>query len=322
MAVSTTLSKLTTLSLIGLVSLATRLPVVAAPDSKSPAPAAKPAAAKSGELETINISGKSGQKLEVGKMDPPAAFNLEDIQNFPEDRLQPVLTNPVRFDEGKDFSAMMGSQNPPLYHPWIPEIPRKPFLKMRSPVVEKVREWRFAVIDQAGTPVFKTEGKGTPPQLIIWNGEDSKRDYIAVDTVYIPQLSTVDKDGYHHTHMGQPTQVASIVLKDKGKTVIELSSKRLFLKGKAEFSKEADAILEKVCDVIREESFLPFAIQPYDPNTDLAVERQKLLAKYFIDKLVIPANQIVSAAPADSDAQAKRGESFAIIASGTTGGRE
>ena len=40
------------------------------------------------------IKGKNREKLVIGKLDPPAAFNLEDIQNFPEDRLQPLLNAP------------------------------------------------------------------------------------------------------------------------------------------------------------------------------------------------------------------------------------
>ncbi len=61
---------------------------------------------KEGEL-TAESTGTSKQRMTVGKLDPPAAFNLEDIQNFPEDRLHPVLNNPITFEEGRDFSNMM-----------------------------------------------------------------------------------------------------------------------------------------------------------------------------------------------------------------------
>src|SRR5688572_20226955 len=70
---------------------------VAAPKPAAKPAAAKPAAAKpaapsgtvkqgggQGEMD-VNITGKNREKLVVGKFDPPAAFNLEDIQNFPED---------------------------------------------------------------------------------------------------------------------------------------------------------------------------------------------------------------------------------------------
>src|SRR5690348_15699095 len=68
----------------------------AAPTGKATTPAVKQV--KEGELD-VSITGERKDKLVVGKLDPPAAFNLEDIQNFPEDRLHPVLSNPITFEE-------------------------------------------------------------------------------------------------------------------------------------------------------------------------------------------------------------------------------
>ncbi len=203
----------------------------------------------------------------VGKLDPPAAFNLEDIQNFPEDRLHPVLNNPVTFEEGRDFSNMMDSQDEKIIHPWLPEIAKAPFLTMKTEIDKPAKDWSFSVIDQGGTPVSSQEGKGSPPSLFSWTGDDKTRGHLAVDTVYIPQLATTDKEGYRHTYMGQPIQFATLLLKDKGRTVVEVSSKRLFQDKKADLSKEASVFLDKVCDLIREDARLPFAIQSYDSDT-------------------------------------------------------
>src|SRR6267142_320620 len=115
------------------------LPLRAAPaETAAPAtthtaaPSAKPATAasgntskqmKDGELD-VSITGQRKDKMTVGKLDPPAAFNLEDIQNFPADRLHPVLNNPIAFEEGRDFSNMIDFQDEKIYHPWLPEIAR------------------------------------------------------------------------------------------------------------------------------------------------------------------------------------------------------
>src|SRR5581483_3133861 len=93
----------------------------AGPAADSAHPAAStgiqaPKQAEQGDMGTVTAVGKNLQKLQVGKFDPPAAFNLEDIQNFPEDRLQPVLNNPLTFDEGRDFSSLMDFQDEQLYH--------------------------------------------------------------------------------------------------------------------------------------------------------------------------------------------------------------
>src|SRR5579872_4444276 len=202
-----------------------------------------PKQAEKGEVGTETITGKNLQKLQVGMFDPPAAFNLEDIQNFPEERLQPVLNNPIYFEEGRDFSTMMDFQDEQLYHPWLPELSKAPFLTMKTSVEKPSSEWSFAIIDQAGATVWKQDGKGNPPPTLSWNGEDSLRDHAAVDTVYIPQLAATDKEGYHHTYMGQPIQFSSIVYKNHGKTVIELSTKSLFLEKKTDLSKEAPLLL-------------------------------------------------------------------------------
>lgn len=271
---------------------------------------------KEGEMD-VTIKGQSREKMTVGKFDPPAAFNLEDIQNFPEERLMPVLNNPISFEEGRDFSALMDFRDDQPVHPWLASMPRPPFLHMKTPTLDKVKDWTFTIIDQSGGNVSKQEGKGSPPATLTWNGEDQQRDHLAVDTVYIPQLSTTDKDGYHHTYMGQPVQLSAFIYKDQGKTLIELSSKKLFHENKAEFTKEAPFLLDKVCDIVREEGHLPFSIQPYDADGSLARSRQQALAKYFVERLVIPENQIVLPEPLGAD---KRGAAIAIISNAVPGG--
>ena len=307
---------------------ASEAPMPAKATAPAPVPAATSAAgtangavkrAGQGEM-TATVVGSNKEKLVIGKLDPPAAFNLEDIQNFPEDRLQPLLNSPVTFKEGRDFSKLMDFKEDQPVHPWLPEIATAPFLEMKSPQLEKSStQWEFAIIDQAGATVSKQEGKGTPPAKLIWNGDDSQRGRVAVDTVYSPQLNTVDKEGYHHTYMGQPIQFSSIEYSDTGKTTIELSAKRLFVERKAEFSKEGPLLMDKVCDAIREGSHLPFAIQPYASDDSLGKSRQDALVKYFKDKLFIPENQIVSSMTQDPS---KRGETMAIISTNVPGGSE
>ena len=107
---------------------------------------------KDGEL-SATTTGVNKQKMTIGKLDPPAAFNLEDIQNFPEDRLHPVLNNPVTFEEGRDFSNMMDSQDEKLIHPWLPEIAKAPFLTMKPVLDKPAKDWTFSVIDQGGSAV-------------------------------------------------------------------------------------------------------------------------------------------------------------------------
>ena len=288
----------------------------------TPAPGVSPTAAsqtpKGGELSE-EIKGTRKDKMAVGKFDPPAAFNLEDIQNFPEERLTPVLNNPVTFEEGRDFSSMLQSQDEKLIHPWLPEIPRAPFLSMKPALDKPAKDWTFSVIDQGGTPVASQDGRGNPPAIFVWSGEDKNRGYLAVDTVYIPQLATTDKEGYRHTYMGQPSQFAVLYFRDKGRTVVELSSKRLFLEKKTDFSKEAYVFLDKVCDLIRQESRIPFGLQGYDTDPDLARSRESALQKYFSDKLLIPTSQISLLEPASPE---KRGQAMAVVFNGIPGGAQ
>ena len=58
------------------------------------------------------------------------------------------------------------------------------------------------------------DGKGSPPSLFTWAGDDKERGHAAVDTVYIPQLATTDKEGYRHTYSGQPVQFATLLISD------------------------------------------------------------------------------------------------------------
>jgi len=61
---------------------------------------------------------------------------------------------------------------------------------------------------------------------------------------------------------------------------------------------------------------VPFAIQPYDADPELARSRQQALIQYFSDKLYIPANQIVASNPNNAD---KRGAAMAVISNAVPG---
>ena len=74
-----------------------------------------------------------------------------------------------------------------------------------------------------------------------------------------------------------------------------------------------------MCDLVREDARLPFAIQAYDADSDLARARGRTLVKYFSNKLYIPETQITVLEPAASD---KRGLAIAITLNGTPGGAE
>ena len=76
-------------------------------------------------------------------------------------------------------------------------------------------------------------------------------------------------------------------------------------------------LLQKVLDIIRESGKLPFTIRPYDTDTSLAQAREKILAKYFQDKLFISASQVVSA---DVESPEKRGIAFGIVLNEGSGG--
>jgi len=269
-----------------------------------------------GEIGTYQSTGTFKGKLPVGKIDPPAAFNLEDIQNFPEERLRPVLNNPVNFEEGRDFSDLLNFQEEQMIHPWIPDFSQAPFLTMRGDVDSSAKEWSFSIIDQAAGAVWTQQGKGSPPQNLVWNGEDQTRGVVAVDTVYIPQISVTNKEGYHRTYPGQPAQFSAIRYTDKGKNIVELSSKALFQDRKTDFTKEGELLLQKVLDIIREEDKLPISIHPYDSDADLARAREQVLAKYFQNKLFIAASQVISS---EVEGPEKRGIAFAITLNDASG---
>ena len=305
-------------ALLSALAFAMATSAYSAPAPQAPTSSrATPAVGKQGDVGEQNVVGKNKEKLEVGKFDPPAAFNLEDIQNFPEDRLLPVLHNPLVFEEGRDFATLMDFQEEQLYHPWLPEIAHAPFLTMKTDVEKSpVQEWTFSIIDQAGATVAKQDGKGSPPAALSWAGQDGVRDHIAVETVYIPQLATTDRQGYHHTFMGQPIQFASLVFNDNGHPVIEISSKRLFQEKKSEWTKEAPVLLDKVVDVLREQGQHPFTVQPFDADSGLGTERQKAVKDYLAAHLHIAADQISTPSTQDAD---KRGEAI-VISNGGSGG--
>jgi len=107
-----------------------------------------------------------------------------------------------------------------------------------KPAIDKpAKDWTFSVIDQGGTPVASQAGReARPPSLPVGRGQGPG---LSGGRYGLHPAAGHHRQGRLPPHLyGQPGQFAVLYFKDKARTVVELSTKRIFQEKKTDFTKE------------------------------------------------------------------------------------
>lgn len=241
------------------------------------------------------VKGQIKEQLDIQKPPPSIELDVQEIVESGTAQTDHVLqaAKPIPSDE--DFGHYQNLDSNQVLRPWEPLIPEPPLVTF-YPGLSKVasKTWEFRVSDQNGEVIKTIAGKGVPPRQIDWNGLNERGQYIAVGTIYSYQFVTYDEHKNANTFPGEPFQLDALMYKQKGKTVIEFSTKRLFQDDQADFRPLMKGLWERAVDVVRENSNKPLTIEVYaeSAKSPLAEERRQAAVNFISDATNIPAVDI------------------------------
>lgn len=257
--------------------------------------AAEQAPADASQPMSETIKGEVKEQLDIQK--PPPAIDL-DVQEIVESgtaKTENVLQEAKPIPSEEDFANYTTLNSNQVMKPWLPLLPEPPLVTF-YPGLSKIasKKWEFKVSDQKGEVVKNIKGSGIPPRLIEWNGLNERGQFINVGTLYSYQFVTYDEHGNSQTFPGEPFTLDALMYKQKGKIVVEFSTKRLFMDDKSDIRPLMKGLWDRALDVIRENSNHPITVEVYaeSAKSPLAEERRQVAVNSISDSMNIPSVDI------------------------------
>ncbi|MEJ2354322.1 MAG: hypothetical protein P8Y62_00215 [candidate division WOR-3 bacterium] len=178
--------------------------------------------------------------------------------------------------------------------PWLANILTLP-IKISNISVEKdVKQWELVVTDALGQ-VFRTfAGMGNPPEVIEWDGKDSKDNMIDPGRNYSYYLRVIDKENESSFQLGKKVKVPALYWKEEFNSVVRLDGRIVFEKNSATISEAGKDLLEEAADYVRKDIDKRLRVIVYSQNENLAMERTKKIANFLLDRIILPEKAVAS----------------------------
>ena len=224
----------------------------------------------------VRIKGKAKDLVDIEKAPPEIEIDLESIVSssagMTEDLLEKGIVVPSKSDY-EQFNYLGSNQ---VTKPHLPDLSEPPLVRFLPRLSEiAVKHWELIVTDENGNSIRNIKGRGLPTKVIKWDGIDKKGEIINVGTLYSYRFVATDAHDNPYTVEGEPFILDALRYKKGKKIIVEIDNKRIFKEDSSEISEEAELILQKAIDILREYSHYPFKINLYVQDEDSPLAREQ-----------------------------------------------
>lgn len=245
------------------------------------------------EME-VQIKGQFKGRLLVKKIVAPVTMNLEKLQDFPEDRSQKILIEPLPTSQSAEFNARTEIKGHAGFWPWAAPIPEPPFLRMDPPknLQPPPVGWMFEVLNPEGQTIYRLRSTHEMPDELIWEGKDSEKKFAVTDRLYAAQLTLVGADQKSTVIPGESIVLPAMAYGSETSKTVEIPLDRLFGNATADLSAEGGVMLNRFCSSVRELGLTHLHARISEKDQDLASQREKTLTEALQKSLILSEPQI------------------------------
>lgn len=258
----------------------------------------------------VVITGTGGNKLKVNK--PPLSIEVDPFESI-RDSLKPdqgllLAESPLTVVWRRTHPEFLRNErvvSPALTtfseRPGIVFSPKDQLQEVLGRRLEAKEsrnyQWSLTIADEEGKVFQHYEGAGSPPEEIVWSGENDQGEWIRAGRAYSPVYMFTDPGGTPYTRAGEPLRFKGVVHQERDGLHISLDSQSLFGKAKAaeQVEKEGLPLLRAAADLIkRKYTGIPVRVEAYAGGKALA-ERQAAAVEAYLEKeLMLQAQEITS----------------------------
>jgi hypothetical protein len=232
-----------------------------------------------------------------------SAMDLEVLKVSPVSGLQPHLNNLVK----------LSSDQPP--HLWLPDMATAPVATFFPSVPEghELRSWSLTVTDYRGNPFKTFSGGRETPETLTWDGRSDQGTMLMVGYPYSYVFSQTDKGTNTYNHAGDSFRVPAVDYSRDGDRVLEMAGGEIFFRQESRLTHSGNSWLTRSTDEIRRHPWSPVKVVVTAETMELAEARAELVAAFLADSLVLPRNQLETAAVRKPDLRSEMDGSVAVV---------
>ena len=263
-----------------------------------------------GMPKEVVITGTGGNKLKINK--PPLAIEVDAFESVRES-LKPdqnllLAESPLTVVWRRTHPEFLRNErviSPSLTtfseRPGIVFSPRDQLAEVIGRKLEgreaKSYQWSLTIADEEGKVFQHYEGSGSPPEEIVWSGENDQAEWIRAGRAYSPVYMFTDPGGTPYTRAGDPLRYKGVVHQERDGLHVSLDSTILFGKAKAgeAVEKEGLSLLRAAADLVkRKYAGVPVRVEAYAGTKSLAERQAQAVETYMAKELMLDSQDITS----------------------------
>jgi len=205
------------------------------------------------------------------------------------------------FDE-KLYSTIDALNTPILYlhseYLRIPLVTRMMYgsIALFVPRFEKtVSSWELVITNSNGEVVRRYAQRGLPPTSLSWDGRTDNGNMCNMGEVYNYVFTAFDAIGNPTRIMGRSYTFNGVVYEEKGTRVVAISSGALFDENSQALTTDANAYLDEVANIIKNNFKKEVVVYSYSESETLAKARGEAVLDEIVKRAVLPDKSIKTA---------------------------
>lgn len=151
-------------------------------------------------------------------------------------------------------------------------------------------QWSLTIADEEGKVFQHYEGSSSPPEELIWTGQNEQGDWMQAGSAYSPVYMFTDPGGTPSTKVGKPMRFKGIVHQERTGLHVSLDSAMMFgqTKAREEVQAEGMKLLRSAADLIkRRYTGIPIRVECYAQTKPLAERQCGGIERYLSSELML-----------------------------------
>lgn len=258
----------------------------------------------SGEMpQEVVIRGEGDNKLKNVK--PPLQITTDPFESI-RDTLKPdenllLAESPLAVVWRRTHPEFL--RNPRVVQPWRTLFSERPGMIFRprdllaevlgrkvDPKELKGYQWSLTIADEEGKVFHHYEGSSSPPEEIIWTGQNDQDEWIKAGKAYSPVYMFTDPAGTPYTRADKPIKYKGVVHQERTGLHMTLDSTALFgsMKDASGTVGEGEGVLRAAADLIkRRYPGVPLRVEAYSGTKELAEKQARTVQDYLQRELML-----------------------------------
>jgi hypothetical protein len=207
----------------------------------------------------------------------------------------------------------LASDQPP--HCWLRSMSRAPMVTFfpQDPEGHKVQSWQLTITDFRGAPFKTFTDKNQPPASLAWDGRGDHGEMLKVGYPYSYVFGITDKGTNSYNYAGVSFRLPALDFGQDGNRLLELAGGELFQREQAKLTDRGHDWLIRATDEIRCHPYSPIRVVVVAESLPLAEQRADAVASFLATNMILPREQVETAAEQKPDLRAELDGTVRIV---------